>query len=122
VAKIEILADKLNRYLAAKHMEPISGTPKDLITLYEATLRSIWKKIEDSEERDNLAVEVGNFLNPFFGGRNVADALKELSAKLDDEMAEEKEQTQVQELKDRMKDPGYIPTFEELLKAQEDQK
>lgn len=116
MSKLNVLIDKINRYLRNRNLEKIQGEPQELIALYEAALRSIWK-IEDKDQKDSYAVDIAQFLNPYFGGRNVNDALQEISEKLDKEFARKKEEDKVQEIKDKMKDPEYVPTFEELLQA-----
>jgi len=121
MSKLDVVIEKINRYLRNRNLEKmnpeeIQGDPQNLTVIYEAALRSIWK-IEDKEQKDAYAVDIAQFLNPYFGGRNVNDALQDISDKLDKEFAIKKEEEKVQVIKDKLKDPDYVPTFEELLKA-----
>lgn len=120
MSKIILLVDRINKYLRQRNLEKIQGDPRDLLSLYELALRSVWK-IEDPETRDNYAVDIGTLLTPYFGGHNVAEALKTLKVKLKKDIAEEKVEASKQTIKDKMSDPDYVPTFEELMKVRDEE-
>ena len=110
--------DRINKYLRNKNLKKMEGTAHDLLSLYELALRSVWE-LEDKESRENYAVDIAHFLNPYFGGRNVAEALKVLTKKLDADTIREKQEEEIDDIKEKMNDPNYVPTFEELMKAKD---
>ena len=120
MSKMILLMDRINKYLKAKNLPKIEGNPTDLNSLYELALRSVWKE-KDPAARENYAVDIGTLLNPYFGGRNVAQALESLKVKLDKVTAIEKEEAATQAIKDKMDDPDYVPTFDELLKVKNEE-
>ena len=126
MGRIENLQDKLNQYLRKKKLPKIEKQATDIYMLFELTLRSVWT-IEDKEQRESLAVEIAQALKPYFGGKKIEDALDEISNKLNKEKQREKieeqkqaEEDKIDDLKERIKDPDYVPTFEELMKIKKE--
>jgi len=120
--RLENMKDNINRYLTNKGLPRLKGSITDIYTLFEESLRSVWE-IEDKERRETFAVEIAQALKPYFGGKKIEEALDEVIEKLNKEEKiqdknEEKQKKieRIQKLKERMKDPDYVPTFEELMK------
>jgi hypothetical protein len=127
VGRLENIQYKLNNYLRKKGLPSITEQAKDIYMLFELTLRSVWT-IEDTEERDSLAIDIAQALKPYFGGQRIEDALDEITEKLKKEDQQEEiedkikaEEQKLDDLKERMKDPDYVPTFEELMKMKKEQ-
>ncbi|MBN1525022.1 MAG: hypothetical protein JW904_11090 [Spirochaetales bacterium] len=114
MGKLELIIDKLNKYLLRHSCAKIPGNPEDLDTLYESALRSIWK-LSDLEERETMAIEIAKALSKYFGGKNLEEAYRELVIKLNEEEAELKKLAEEQEKKQRMSNPDYVPSFDELF-------
>ena len=122
MGKLENIQDRLNQYLRKKNLPKIEKQATDINMLFELTLRSIWT-LENKEQREALAVEIAQALKPYFGGKKIEDALDDISVKLNKEKQEDKieaqedaEEEKFNNLKKRIKDPNYVPTFEELMK------
>lgn len=127
MGKLENIQYKLNQYLRKKGLPKIEQQAKDIYMLFELTLRSVWT-IENIEQRDSLAIDIAQALKPYFGGKKIEDALDEISKKLEKEDQQEEieeqietEKKKLENLKERMKDPNYVPTFDELMKIKEEQ-
>ena len=114
MGKLELIIDKLNKYLLKHDCAKIPGNPEDLDTLYESALRSIWK-LSDLEKRETMAVDIARALSKYFGGKNLEEAYRELVVKLNAEEAELKKLAEKQEKQQRMNDPDYVPSFDELF-------
>lgn len=127
MGKLENIQYKLNQYLRKKGLPYVKQKAKDIYILFELILRSVWT-IEDVDQRDSLAIEIAQALKPYFGGKKIEEALDEITDKLKKEEQREEIQDQIQaekdklkDLKERMKDPNYVPTFEELMKIKKEQ-
>jgi hypothetical protein len=127
VGRLENIQYKLNNYLRKKGLPSIREQAKDIHMLFESAIRSVWT-LEDTEQRDSLAIDIAQALKPYFGGRKIEDALDEIKEKLKKEEQQEEiqekkeaEEQKIENLKKRMKDPDYVPTFEELMKIKKEQ-
>ncbi|MBN2531580.1 MAG: hypothetical protein JXB88_01745 [Spirochaetales bacterium] len=127
MGKLENIQYKINQYLKNKGLPHINQQVTTIYMLFELTLRSVWT-IEDTEQRDSLAVEIAQALKPYFGGKKIEDALYDITEKMKKEEKQEEIQEKIQEekdkledLKERMKDPNYVPTFDELMKIKKEQ-
>jgi hypothetical protein len=123
VGKLENMIDNINKYLKTKGLPKLDSPIKDIYALFEGSLRSVWT-LEDREQRETLAVDIAQALKPYFGGKKIEDALDEIKGKLEREQKQKdekkktvEEHNEIRNLKDKLKDPDYVPTFEELLKA-----
>lgn len=97
-----------------QELPSITHYNNSLLSIYEAVLRVIGQNL-NQEDQKNCEVEVGRILTPFYGGKNVATALAELSTKLKKEEESKIEQEKEARLKEKLSDPDYVPTFEELM-------
>lgn len=126
VGKLENIQDRLNQYLRKKNLPKIEKQATDITMLFELTLRSVWT-LENKEQRESIAVEIAQALKPYFGGKKIEDALDDITAKLEKERVEaeieakeDAEEEKLKNLKERIKDPNYVPTFEELMKIKKE--
>ena len=125
MGKLENMIDNINKYLRNKGLPKLATPINDIYGLFENSLRSVWT-LDDSDQRDTLAVEIAQALKPYFGGKKIEDALDEITERLSNERKEKAkknkksaEYIEMDNLKEKMKDPDFVPTFEELLKAKE---
>lgn len=125
MGKLENIQDKLNQYLRNKGLPHIKQQAKDIAALFEQSIRSVWT-MEDADQRDSLVIEIAQALKPYFGGKKIEDTLDSITDKIKKEKQKEAVQGKIKEekdklvdLKERMKDPNYVPTFEELMKIKE---
>ncbi len=125
MGKLENMIDNINRFLRNKGLPKLPAGIADIQTLFEASLRSVWS-LEDKEKREAIAVEIAQAIKPYYGGKKIEDALDDITATLNAEEAAkdksakvETHKMEVKDIKNKMKDPDYVPTFEELLKAKE---
>ncbi len=125
MGKLENMIDNINRFLRNKGLPKLPAGIADIQTLFEASLRSVWS-LEDKEKREAIAVEIAQAIKPYYGGKKIEDALDDISATLDAEEAAkhksakvESQQGEIKEIRNKMQDPDYVPTFEELLKAKQ---
>jgi hypothetical protein len=128
VGKIENMIDNINKYLRNKGLPRLSHEITDIHSLFESALRSVWT-LADKEQRDGIAVEIAQAIKPYYGGKKIEDALDEISVKLDAENKAKEKSTRIDsekeaivELEERMKNPDYVPTFEELMKVKKEGK
>ncbi|MBN2444302.1 MAG: hypothetical protein JXJ04_23270 [Spirochaetales bacterium] len=126
MGKLENIQDRLNQYLRKKNLPKIEKQATDITMLFELTLRSVWT-LENKEQRESIAVEIAQALKPYFGGKKIEDALDDITAKLEKERVEaeieakeDAEEEKLKNLKERIKDPNYVPTFEELMKIKKE--
>ena len=80
VSRIDNLIDKINKYLTNQNLPGIQGSITDIRSLFEGALKSIWNN-KDKEKREYYSVEIANALKPYFGGKNISDALTEITKK-----------------------------------------
>jgi hypothetical protein len=111
---LDALYERLNTYLAKQGLQPMEARPADVKTLYESCLRSVWKH-EDAAKRNALAMEITAFLKNYIGGKNMEELHRKISQKLDAEREQQRDQAQQQAQSDRLKDPDYVPSFDELF-------
>jgi hypothetical protein len=111
---LDTLYEKLNAYLVKHGLQAMTAQPADAKTLYESSLRSVWK-LEDTAKRNAVAMEITAFLKNYVGGKNMEELYQKLSQKLDAERAQQRDQAQKQAQSDRLKDPNYVPSFDELF-------
>lgn len=123
MSKLDTIIDAVNRYLVGKSLPrmPRVDKPEDrdsMDELMEAALRSVWYN-PDPDFRDEVAVEIGQALKKYSGGRNMTVILDGLRAKLDAEekaaKAKRAEEKAKAEQARRMADPSYVPSFDELI-------
>jgi hypothetical protein len=123
VEKLDNLIDRVNSYLKKQGFQRLKTAPKDIFILFEMTVRELWR-CKDRDKIEKLTVEVAQMLKPFFGGKKIEDAMDDIFDKLTKEdqanAVEAKKESEVEaarELKEKLNDPNYVPTFEELMKA-----
>jgi hypothetical protein len=128
VGKLENMIDNINRFLRNKGLPKLPAGIADIQVLFEASLRSVWS-LEDKEKREAIAIEIAQAIKPYYGGKKIEDALDDITATLNAEEAAkqksakvESQQGEIKEIQNRMKDPDYVPTFEELLRAKQNKK
>jgi hypothetical protein len=128
VDKLDNLIDRVNTFLRKQGFQRLKTAPKDIFILFEMTVRELWT-CRNRDKIETLTVELAQMLKPFFGGKKIEDAMDDIFEKLTKEDAanavEAKKEAEVeanQKLKEKLKDPGYVPTFEELMKAKEKDK
>jgi hypothetical protein len=128
VGRIENMLDKINQYLRNKGLPAVKKPIGDIHELFEKSLYSVWH-LEDKDQREAIAIEIAQALKPYYGGKKIEDALDEIIEKLNykeqqAKIAEEKQEKaeELEQLKARMKDPNYVPTFEELMRVKKDKK
>lgn len=114
MGKLEQIIDRLNNYLVQRGFQKIAGMPHELDTLYEAVLRSIWKD-PDKQKRENMATEVAQALKKYFGGKNLEETYYEVIEKLNLEEEKNREEAEKKMKADKLKDPNYVPSFDELF-------
>ncbi|MBN1410936.1 MAG: hypothetical protein JW969_08825 [Spirochaetales bacterium] len=121
--KLDNLIDRVNIFLRNQGFHRLKNAPKDISMLFELAIREIWK-LKDKDKIETLSVEVAQMLKPFFGGKRIEDAMEDIFDKLKKEdgqkAVEAQKQAKLEEdkkLKERMNDPNYVPTFEELMKS-----
>jgi transcription initiation factor TFIIIB Brf1 subunit/transcription initiation factor TFIIB len=118
--KLMNLIDSVNKYLKNRGLAPVAGVPQDVIGIYEGALRSVWQ-LRDKEQRDALAIELAKALQKFTGGKNIETAYQEFSKKLNNEeqanLQKQQAEASRKQREERMKDPNYIPTFDELMNS-----
>lgn len=120
------MLDKINKYLRNKGIPAVRPPIGDIHELFEKSLYSVWH-LEDKDQRESIAIEIAQALKPYYGGKKIEDALDELMEKLNyreqqAEIAEEKQEKkdELEQLKQRMKNPDYVPTFEELMRVKKE--
>jgi len=111
---LDTLFERLNGYLAKHGLLTMANKPADATTLYESALRSVWK-LKDPDKRNALAIEITAFLKRYVGGKNMEELYEKLSQKLNAEMYEQKDQAEKKAQSERLKDPDYVPSFDELF-------
>ncbi|MBN1797312.1 MAG: hypothetical protein JW822_01965 [Spirochaetales bacterium] len=111
---LDTLFERLNSYLAKQGLQPMANKPADATALYESALRSVWK-LDDLDRRNAVAMEITAFLKKYVGGKNMEALYEKLSQKLDAEMNVQKDQAEKQAQSERLNDPGYVPSFDELF-------
>jgi hypothetical protein len=128
MGKLENMIDNINKYLRNKGLQRIPEGITDIQGLFESSLRSAWA-IEDKEQREAIAVEIAQAIKPYYGGKKIEDALDDITARLDAEMKTrevqskaESEKAAIEGLEKKLKNPDYVPTFEELMKAKKEGK
>ena len=110
----DTLFERLNSYLAKHGLQTMANRPADATTLYESALRSVWK-LEDTDKRNAIAMEITTFLKKYMGGKNIEELYEKLSQKLNAETVQQKDQAEKQAQSQRLNDPNYVPSFDELF-------
>ncbi len=128
VGKIDNMIDNINKYLRNKGLQRLPPGIKDIQSLFEGSLRSVWA-LDDAQMREAMAVEIAQAVKPYYGGKKIEDALDEITAKLDAELKAKREQEKAnsekeaaKDLEKRLDNPDYVPTFDELMKAKKREK
>jgi hypothetical protein len=114
--KLANLMDTINRYLTEQGLAKIMGEPENVESLLESALRSVWQ-VEDKERRETLSIEIAAGLKNYYGGKRITELLEKLTKKMDEEEKQRKETEEKEKLKQKLKDPNYIPTFDELMNS-----
>ncbi len=119
MSNLDNIIDAVNRYLVGKGLPRMAKIEhrEDRDSMEELmldALRSVWTN-PDPDFRETISVEIGQALKKYSGGKNMAELLDELRAKLDAEekkrMADEKKA----EIARKLSDPNYVPSFDELM-------
>jgi hypothetical protein len=116
MSRSENIANIINKFLEKNGLSKLTNIPEDMAMLYESAIRSIWQT-EDINKRDTLCVDISAELKKYYGGKT----LEELLSRINEKLLKEKEQNKVDQEKkqkqERMKDPNYIPSFDELMNS-----
>jgi hypothetical protein len=114
MGKIHYLARKINTFLRKHDCPKMQGDLTKPNMLFEMAMRAVWKG-KDREQREKLSIDIAVALKKYFGGKNLEEDYYELKEKLDKEEIEEKKRAEEEALQQRLKDPNYTPTFDELM-------
>lgn len=116
MSRVENIANIINKFLENNSLSIISSIPDKMNELYESAIRSIWQ-VEDQDRRDSLCVEISSELKKYYGGKTLEDALANIKIKLEKEKEQNKIDEEKKQKEERMKDPNYVPSFDELMNS-----
>jgi hypothetical protein len=111
---LDTLTDRLNEFLKKQGLGLLRDKPANVEILYESALRSVWK-LENKEKREKLASEITVFLKKYVGGKNIEELYPKITQKLDMELERQNKEAAKQAGEERLKDPNYVPSFDELF-------
>ncbi len=114
MADLSRIVEKLNGFLKAQGLEPMTGVPQGLEDLLSSVLQNVAKH-PDVRQRENITFAVLRELKKLFGGKNIEDAYTRLLKQRESTAAETKAASDQRAEEKRKQDHNYVPSFDELF-------